>query len=73
MPEQSKEEILKGLFEGLPDVYGSFAEDITNTAKRNNFVEPLIEFMRNTPDATTSMVLEKIAELKGIKKVYAEE
>lgn len=73
MSEQSNEEILKGMFEKLPDVYDSFAKDITDTAKRNNIVDQLIEYMENTPDATTSTVLEKIADLKGIKKVYTGE
>ena len=73
MSEKSKEEILKDLFDKLPDVYDTFAVDISKWAAKHGFLDQLIEYMENTTDATTSSVLEKFTELLGIKKVYAGE
>ena len=73
MAERSKEEILKGMFEKLPDVYDSFAADMSEMAEKHKFVDQLIEYMESTPDATTSTVIEKITELLGIKPVYTGE
>lgn len=67
----SSEQRLKELLEGISDTYSDFVRGILAIGKRvPNAYETLVEYIENTPDVNTSLVIEKMTELKGIKKVY---
>ena len=68
------EQRLKELLEGIGDTYTDFVRGILAIGKRvPNAYEKLIEYIEDTPDVNTSLVIEKMDELEGIKKVYTGE
>ena len=67
---QNSEQKLRELLTNVADSYEDFVEGELLFAKKRNYVEKIIEFIENTPDVTTSQVIEKGAELSGIKPAY---
>ena len=69
----NSEQKLKELLTNISDSYDDFTDIQFRLAKKYSFVDRLIEFIENTPNVTTSQVIDKGCEFRGIKKVYTGE
>ncbi|MCH5200612.1 MAG: hypothetical protein J1F60_06590 [Oscillospiraceae bacterium] len=70
---ENSEQRLKELLTNVSDSYDDFVNGELLFAKKHNYVDKIIDFIENTPNVTTSQVIEKGAELSGIKPVYTGE
>lgn len=67
-----KIERLRELVRKVPDAYGDFESGVPHFAEKYGYVDQLIEYMQNHPDATTSEIgeyTEKIEDELGIPAV----
>ncbi len=60
---------LEELLNNVSDIYPDFVSGALLSSERRGYVDKLIQLLENNPDITTSEILDKETEWRGIKKV----
>lgn len=69
MLESANEKKLIELLDSIDDAFDNFHSGIIKGCKTvENGIEKMLEYVENTPNITTSLVVRHLADMRGIKR-----